>query len=308
MYRFFIDSPSILFIFSNKKTGLRKFQLWIYLRYAINGRLYLNQKKQISKYFGISVGHLNRLINSLNQAGLLEKQNSYFDAVGKVRFGERFAYLGTKAFAISEEEIKDVKKFRTWIYTVQGEQYATKYGQKLDQTTGEITQHVRKESRLRKELTDNKNEKDIEQSMSFKRPFQDQSATYLSKCLHVSAATANRHTTRAKANNYIEVQKNLEFAKFKTDDGVVRQYAGTKEDAIGFLKYLQNECNAYQRHFVCKANDGNGYGSGKYYGIACLRASTLTYHIEYKRTGLKYSQIQMDELENNRILQHYKNK
>lgn len=306
MYNFFVDSPSILFAFLNKKTGLRKFQLWFFLRYVTDGRLYINKKKEVSKYFGISVGHLNRLINSLAQENLLEKENGYYNAVGKRRFGERFAYLGTKAFEISEEEIKDVKKFRTWIYTVQGEQYATKYGNKIDRTTGEVTRHIRKESRLKLRLTENKNEKDNEQSKFFKLPFQDQSATYLSKCLHVSAATANRHTNRAAANNYIEVQKNLEFAKFKTADRVERQYSGTKEDATGFLKYLQNECNAYQRHFVCKASDGNGYGNGKYYGIACLKASTLTYHIEYKRTGLKYSQIQMDELENNRIMQHYK--
>ena len=314
-YDKFIDFPTLSLINEKKDTGLRKFQLWIYMRYELDGRLFDDKKATIAEFFGISRGWLNCMIADLLKLKLIEKEGGYYNAIGKVRFGERFAYLGTKKYAISLAEIKDFKMFRTYIYAVHSEQIAVKYGNKIDQETGELTHHIRTENRRSAELSDNKNEKPI--STGFKHPLQNQSSSYLSKCLKQSPSTCNRHVNRAEKYGYLSVQKNLKFVTTTTieKDGKILKdnYKGSWKDANRFLAYLKSEYKGYGRYFACKVvYDTKKKDENKkpimsgYWGIACLEASTLTYSIEYKRTGLKYSPYQLEELENVKLLQFYK--
>lgn len=266
IYAKYIDFPTINFIFSKIKTGTRRYQLWVYLRYFADGRLYLNEKKEIAKKFSISTAHLNRLINALCKENLLEKQNGYYDTVGKVRFAERFGYLGTKKFAITEDVILDKIKFRTWIYNTKTEMFAVRFGKKL---------------------TESQPKEDGQKP--FLNPFQPQSGTYIAKSLRVSTATANRHLKRGEKFNFVAIKRQIVYLPIEHP---------TKEGAARHLNYLKED--GFNRFFVSKTSKG--------YSIARRDASEITYFIPYKKTGQKYSNLQMQEVENMKIYKALKNR
>lgn len=266
IYTKYIDFPTISHIFSKRNTGLRRYQVWVYLRYFADGRLYLNEKKEIAQKFSISVAHLNRLISSLTQENLLEKQNRYYDTVGKVRFAERFGYLGTKKFAISEEVILDKIKFRTWIYSTKTEMFAVVYGKKLTET-----QHKE------------------DGQKPFLNPFQPQSATYIANSLKVSVATANRHLKKGEKFNFVAIKRQTVYLPIEHP---------TKEGAARHLDYLKED--GFNRFFVSKTLKG--------YGIARRDASEITYFIPYKKTGQKYSDLQMQEVESIKVYKALRNR
>lgn len=266
IYTKYIDFPTINFIFDKIKTGGRRYSLWLWLRYFDNGRLYLNKKKKIAKKFSISVAQLNRLINALHQENLIEKKNGYYDTVGKVRFAEKFGYLGSKKFAITEDTILDKIKFRTWVHSTKTEMLAVRYGKKLTET-----QHKE------------------DGQKPFLNPFQPQSTTYIAKSIKVSTATAHRHLKKGEKFNFVSIKKQIVYLPIEHP---------TKEGAARHLNYLKED--GYNRFFVSKTLKG--------YGIARRDASEITYFIPYKKTGQKYSALQMQEVENVKIYKALRNR
>lgn len=317
-YDFFVDSPSLSYIFEKRNESIRRYQVWLWIRYINNGQFHVSQTKEASAYFGISKGYFRKIINVLIKEKLVQKkQKGWHIAIGKYRFAERFGRLGSKKFNVTEELLKDKEKFRNYLTTVQMELYAMKYGSKINPITGEIINPKRKENRERAETEAKKDRGEVEQSMTFMKPCQSMSSNYISKCLSISPATANRHVRKAAKNDFLSVQKNLNFVTTQTveKDGQLfeNDFKGTWIEANRFLKFLQDEYKGYSRYFPCKRTydtgkkdaQGNRLMSG-YWGIACLDASTLTFSIEYMRTGMKYTQYQKDELEFKRTIQHYK--
>ena len=75
-YGIFIDSPSLSYIFEKREESIRRYQVWLWIRYINNGQFHVSQTKEAAAYFGISKGYFRKIINVLIKEKLVQKKQN----------------------------------------------------------------------------------------------------------------------------------------------------------------------------------------------------------------------------------------
>ena len=206
------------------------FRTYILIKLRFDSKINTRGKMiaSIAQLLGTSKDNIRKHISQLHKAGLLEKGgNDWFHIVGNIRYSEKFGEdLSIRGYNFTLEQIKDIKQFRTLLYTIEYEIAATFYKNQTCVNLNEITAQKSKKKYSNKEYRTLKAKqlKDSEENteqVTIPRPILKMrvripvsrytvSTSFASLTTNRKQSTISKHRVRAKQNGFVSYKRTFE--------------------------------------------------------------------------------------------------
>lgn len=278
-----ISTKVLNFFVSSKKISC--FRTYISIKNHFNCKVNMKGKgvAAIAQLLGTSKDNVRKHIKQLHKLEFLQKgKNDWYHIVGNKRFSDKTGDKPLRGYDFKIADLKDVKRFRTLLYTIEYENAAVTYKKATCINLREIVKaksqikYLKDEKRqltkeyketLSKENTDTDLEKNSASSLPkplMKIPIDSAryvvSTSFVSQTTNRHQSTITKHRLRAKKYGFVSYKRTFDVLRC-TDDFIIKTSTNTGVN-MPLFKFHNSEINSNTE--LCKI-------------LSCSNDESLTY-------------------------------